>query len=110
MKAFIDADAAWSHTLSPGVTDAEREDFHESVKEWCAVATEMCCLHQVHYTDSGADVRVYQQKCSLTDVDMNTLFDEFLSNLFEISLEHAPLGGRGCEFGIHVKLEPRKFT
>lgn len=109
MLAFIDEDAVWTGDfLVPSVAENTLDAYHAAVKEWCVVATEMCCKHQVLYTESGAEVRVYQQKCTLSEESMNTLFYDFLTNMFNVDLEYAAFGGRGCDFAVRLKLEPRQ--
>ena len=53
---------------------------------------------------AGPQVRlqVLAQKVMLDEVDMNELFSDALSELFELELRYAALGGAGCDFAMTV--------
>ena len=110
MKLYIDKDYVWSLWLRPTFVEQELDDWHDDVSEWCAVADKLGCSYAVDYTGAGAVVSVHQQKIVLSEVDMNTLFFDFLENMFTTKISYAPLGGEGCEFAMRLVLVPFVYT
>jgi hypothetical protein len=57
------------------------------------------------------DIKVQAQKVTLDEVAMNTLFHDFLTELFIVETRYSALGGAGCEFSLEiVKAAPRDYT
>ena len=102
MKLLIDSDLSYSTTYYPSATDEtldEYQDFFSDI-EACLNSFNVSCA--VTNARSGASVTIYTQKIVLTDENMNTLFADVLTELFDVKIEYAHLGGRGCEFSMRI--------
>lgn len=62
------------------------------------ILDEMSVKYQTFYNNN--EVHIFEQKISLDEESMNTLFSEFFQNLVDI--RYSEQGGRGCPFAIEI--------
>lgn len=51
--------------------------------------------------DNFYNLKIFDQKVTLDEISMNTLFDTLL-NSFDFTMEYGYYGGEGCEFSIKI--------
>jgi|TARA_R110000782_G_scaffold13413_5_gene39560 hypothetical protein len=107
MKLLINTDFTWHFWCNPGDSDQEIQQFQAQVADWCSVADRFGCSYSVDYPEYGVHLVLHQQKCTLDEADMNTLFDGFFTNMFNVGLEYCPLGGEGCDFAMILTCVPK---
>lgn len=56
----------------------------------------------ISHREVGEDMLFYEQKLTLTEVDMNTIFSEALMFAENTKLTYANLGGVGCDFSMRI--------
>lgn len=53
-------------------------------------------------TDTQIDFTIGVQKCTLDEMNMNTLMYEVIDYLWSPTIRYAGLGGRGCDFAFAI--------
>jgi hypothetical protein len=108
MKLLIDEDLVFTQAFPPEFPEAEFDAECEYFQQLDALARQYAVAGSFAVTATGVTVIVRAQKVTLDEISMNTLFAEFLSELFIVELRYAALGGAGCDFAMSVvKAVPR---
>ena len=100
MKILIDEDLVWTSTFGL-LTDEEFAEEMEALDELCAILKQYTVHHILKKLDNGFTLTIEVQKCTLDEEAMNDLFYNVITN-FRYKLEYAALGGKGCDFALHV--------
>lgn len=111
MKLYIQKDLKWSADLSAAIHgDQVIQNVIGNLQEMQSLAKRFVIRSTFEITDRHAEVTIYAQKCNLDDIAMNELFEDFLTDLFEIDIARANNGGAGCEFAISIQAaQPRNL-
>lgn len=91
MKLYIDTTLSKKFKISPD----ELSEITETLKKFSI---------RNHMEEIGEDlfnIKVLDQKVTLDEISMNTLFDNVL-NYFDFSMKYGNYGGEGCEFSIRL--------
>lgn len=99
MKLLIQENLTLTHKPLQGENLAEaftlyQEHANEVYKRYCVTA-------QVTLRDSELEYRVPIQKVTLSEWDMNGLFEDLIAD-FEYSMSRAHIGGKGCDFALYL--------
>lgn len=107
MKLLIQQDLYWSSKFNPNLSAEELANeraFFVALKEM-AERYSLWGKYEIH--DDSVDFRIHAQKVTVDEVAMNAFFADFLSELFEVDVKYAALGGAGCDFALELtKAEP----
>lgn len=108
MKLLIDQDLVFTKEYPSDLPSDEFDEECEYFQQLQEVARQYSVGGSFTVTATGAKVVVYAQKVTLDEVSMNTLFADFLTELFVLETRYAALGGAGCDFAMAVvKAVPR---
>lgn len=102
MKLYIDTDLIFSTVYNPGSSDEFLSNNQEYYSEMEAIAKKFSIGSYFDNRQDGIYIKIHAQKVTLTDVSMNDFFVNFLTELFDLTIEFSPMGGSGCEFAIRI--------
>ena len=66
-----------------------------------------CVTAQVTLRDTEFECRIPAQKVTLSEWDMNGLFEDLIAD-FEYTMSRAHIGGKGCDFAISIWQKPNE--
>jgi len=112
MKLLIQKDLYFRVPLPADLSDEQveaEEEYYNSLRDVAkrySLSLRMSCTYGGH-----VEFAIPAQKVTLDEVAMNHFFHDFLTELFDIEVEYAPLGGEGCDFVLElVKAEQVQHT
>ena len=101
MKLLVNDELVWLFNFADN-PEARREDYEIAVKDLEELAKSMSVWGSFTVDEATARIVIDAQKINLDGIAMNQLFFELLTQLFDIELAYAPLGGTGCDFAIEI--------
>jgi hypothetical protein len=102
MKLLIDQDVSFKWSPPPGLPSSDLELELEYYRGLEQLAKQFSISGRFVIGPEGVEFSIHAQKVNLDEIAMNTLFADFLTELFIVETEYAALGGAGCEFALGV--------
>lgn len=107
MKLLIDNELEWQFKFADN-PEVDLENIKEGVEAFEVLARSMSVWGSFTVDETSARIVINAQKVNLDGIAMNELFHDLLTELFDIEIEYAPLGGAGCDFAFRiVKATPK---
>lgn len=103
MKLLIQQDLHWFSKIDPSLTLEELENVRVYFHSLKALAKRFSLSGKYEVLDDSIDFHIYAQKVTVDEVAMNEFFADFLTELFDVEVEYAALGGAGCDFALEIK-------
>lgn len=102
MKLLVDQDLVFANAFPTELTEDEFRGECAYYEELQEIARRFAVSTSFAVTKAGVTVVVRAQKITLDEVSMNTLFADFLTELFVLETRYSALGGAGCDFALTV--------
>lgn len=101
MKLLIDDELVWQFKFADN-PEVELENIKGDVEALAELAKSMSVWGTFTVDETSARIVINAQKVNLDGIAMNELFHDLLTELFDIDIEYAPLGGAGCDFAFRI--------
>lgn len=102
MKLLIQKDLAYAWTAPKDLTSEGLAHTLEYFHDLEQLAKKYAVSRKFVFGPTSVTIDISAQKITLDQFDMNTLFADFLTELFEVQIRYAALGGAGCDFSMEI--------
>jgi hypothetical protein len=108
MKLLVNEELVWQFNFADN-PEIDRDEYKDGVQDLADLAKSMSVWGSFTVDEASARIVINAQKINLDGIAMNQLFFELLTQLFEIELAYAPLGGAGCDFAMEIAKATPKY-
>lgn len=88
--------------IDPSSTQDDLNDGKEIFEEIAVLLNSFSVQHKIDITETIIQFAIYQQKVTLDEFAMNTLFYDVINIYFDYDIAYSYLGGKGCDFSINI--------
>ena len=105
MILFIDEVMTYCESNSPDITEEDLEFQAEDAQYYREFFDQFSIKGVVENHEDHFRIKIYSQKITLDDLNMNTLFAHVIDQVFfnKYTLDYSAIGGKGCEFAMRIR-------